>query len=133
MKTLKIFFLFLFTAIVFCSCEKDDGIDDNGSTVDLFVGSWRVSDNELKINYDVTIEKDENNYSEVLMHGFADAQSTTRALITNRTITIETQLIGNSWQVRGSGYLITNDLIEISYTLIISGSSESRKAVFTRN
>lgn len=133
MKISRIFFLLFFTMIAFCSCEKDDDIGDNGSTIDLFVGSWRVSDNELKINYDVTIDKDENNYSEVLMYGFAGAQGTTRALITNRTITIETQSIGNSWQVRGSGSLKTNNLIEISYTLIISGSSESRKAVFTRN
>lgn len=135
MKTSRFFFFLFFVTIVFCSCTKDDlfGDDDDDSNLSLFVGSWRVSDNELKINYNVTIEKDANNYSEVLMYGFADSQGATRALITGRTITIETQSIGNSWQVRGSGSLLTNNSIEISYTLIISGSSESRRAVFTRN
>jgi len=131
----KIGAILMVFSIVFSltSCELDDGVDpDDTDPVSIFLGRWMVSDNELKINYEVTIQRNPSNTSEVLLQNFAGSGSTATALVTGKTLTLISPVIGNNWQISGSGAYKNASRMEFNYRLTIGGSMENRFAMFTR-
>jgi hypothetical protein len=125
--------MLLFIVLSFAACELDEGVDpDNSDPVAIYLGRWTVSDNELKINYEVTIQRNPANSSEVLLQNFAGSGSTATALVTGKTLTLISPVIGNNWQISGSGTYKNSSRMEFSYRLTIGGSLENRFAMFTR-
>jgi hypothetical protein len=135
MKTLfKPLFVILVTlSFSLASCELDDGIEfpDNDYR-DKFLGRWIVSDNELKINYEVTISYDPNNSSMVRISNFAGSGDAARALAVGSSLVIEQQTIGQNWSVSGTGSYRNSGRIDFPYSLTIGGHQESRMALFTK-
>lgn len=130
------FFLFLFFAgaLALSSCAVDDIEIPGGSTDNRlkFLGTWSVSDNALKLNYEVTIDRNSSNSSEVLLHNFAGSGSTAEGLVVGSSIIVEDQVVGQNWLVSGSGSWKNEDRLEFNYAIEIGGSNENRRAIFTR-
>jgi len=136
MKLTRLILLFLVTALIgLSSCALDDEIDIPGGDSDnrtMFLGSWSVSDNALKLNYEVTIDRDNSNSAMVVLRNFAGSGSSASGLVVGKSIVVESQRIGQNWQVNGSGSYKNDKRLDFNYTLQIGGSSEGRQAIFTR-
>lgn len=134
MKTvLKPFYVIsLAIAFLVSSCILDEDVDPTTDPLDKFLGSWSVSDNELKLNYEVTISRDPNNSTMVLMSNFAGSGGSAKALAVGSSLVVESQTIGQNWLVNGTGSYRNTSRIDFPYALTIGGSQESRSAIFTR-
>ncbi len=128
--------LFLITALFLCfilpSCNLDEDIGPDVDPIEKFLGSWSVRDNELKVNYTVSIQRNPSNSSEVRIQNFAASGSAATALVVGSTLTLTSPVIGNGWQVSGTGIYKNSSRMEFNYSLVVSGSSENRFALFTR-
>ena len=122
---------FLFTA----SCT-DDNITTGDSNTDLavkFLGTWHVSDNGAKLNYDVTIERSTDNFNtEIILNNFGGLHSSVTGSIIENSVVIEKQAAGDGYYVEGSGKYINASKLEFTYTLDDGIETEMRKAVFTK-
>ena len=125
--------MFFLTVFMFHSCELDEDIDPNADDpAAIFLGSWSVSDNATKLNYTVSIQRNPGNSTEVLIQNFAGSGDQARALVTGRTLTLTSSIIGNNWRVSGSGNYKNSSRIDFNYSLTIAGDQENRFALFTR-
>lgn len=126
----------LFTAFLgFGSCALDDEIDIPGGGLDdraKFLGSWSVSDNAQKLNYEVTIDRDNSNSAMVVLRNFAGSGSSAAGLVVGSSIIIESQRIGQGWQVNGNGSYKSEKRLSFTYSIEIGGTVEDRLAIFTR-
>ncbi|MBZ0242449.1 MAG: hypothetical protein K8F24_04475 [Bacteroidales bacterium] len=130
-----VLFVLVTTLIGLSSCALDDEIDIPGGDLDnrtKFLGSWSVSDNALKLNYEVTIDRDNSNSAMVILRNFAGSGSSASGLVVGSSVVIESQRIGQSWQVSGNGSYKNDKRLDFKYTLQVGGSAEERQAVFTR-
>ena len=138
MKTMKkysaaIFWIAaFFLPLLFTSCNLDEDIGPDTDPIEKFLGSWSVRDNELKVNYTVNVQRNPGNSSEVNIQNFAASGGTATALVVGSTITLTSSVIGNGWQVSGTGVYKNASRLEFTYRLVVSGSSENRFALFTR-
>lgn len=136
MKFPRLVLLVLVTALIgLSSCALDDEIDIPGGDSDnrtKFLGSWSVSDNALKLNYEVTIDRDNSNSAMVVLRNFAGSGSSASGLVVGSSIVIESQLIRPDWQVSGNGSYKSANKLDFTYTLQVGGSNEGRQAFFTR-
>lgn len=137
MKLSYLVILVLVTALFgMSSCALDDEIDIPGGDSDnrtKFLGSWSVSDSEgLKLNYEVTIDRDNSNSAMVVLRNFAGSGSSASGLVVSNTIVIESQRIGPDWQVSGEGSYKSDKRLDFTYTLQVGGSTEERQAIFSR-
>jgi len=136
MKLSRLVFMILVTGLIgLSSCALDDEIDIPGGDSDnrtMFLGSWNVSDNALKLNYEVTIDRDNSNSAMVVLRNFAGSGSSASGLVVGKSIVVESQRIGQNWQVNGSGSYKNDKRLDFNYTLQVGGSSEGRQAIFTR-
>ncbi|MBS4062179.1 MAG: hypothetical protein KG029_17410 [Bacteroidetes bacterium] len=125
--------LLVFITFSFMGCVLDEDIDPNTDDPQaIFIGKWSVSDNETKVNYEVEIKRNPSNSTEVLIQNFAGSNSTATALVTGKTLTLTSPVIGNNWQISGSGVYKTSSRIDFTYSLTIGGNRENRFALFTR-
>lgn len=135
MKTVsKPFYVVVFAFVfLFSSCILDEDVDPTPTDpIDKFLGSWSVSDNEMKLNYEVIISRDPNNSTMVLLTNFAGSAGSAKALAVGSSLVIESQTIGQNWLVSGTGSYRNTSRIDFPYALTIGGSQESRNAIFTR-
>ncbi|MDP3444330.1 MAG: hypothetical protein Q8T08_15845 [Ignavibacteria bacterium] len=123
--------ILLLSIVTFMGCLPEDDLELDDPIV-LYLGTWTVADNETKINYEVVIERNPNNSSEVLLQNFAGSGSAATALVTGKILTITSPTIGNSWGVSGTGTYKSSYRIDFMYNLTIGGSSEDRFALFNR-
>ncbi|MDO8899530.1 MAG: hypothetical protein Q7V19_17895 [Bacteroidales bacterium] len=125
--------LLVFIIFSFTGCVLDDDIDPNTDDPQaIYIGTWSVSDNETKINYQVSISRNPSNSTEVLLQNFAGSGSTATALVTGKTLTLTSPVIGNNWAISGSGVYKNSSRIDFTYSLTIGGNRENRFALFTR-
>jgi hypothetical protein len=122
----------LFLCFIVSSCNLDQDIDPDVDPIEKFLGSWSVRDNELKVNYTVSIVRNPSNSSEVRIQNFAASGAAATALVVGSTLTLTSPVIGNGWQVSGTGVYKNSSRMEFTYNLVVSGSSENRFALFTR-
>lgn len=127
--------LFFFS---FTSCGKDDFDPGGGQgSTDLamkFLGTWHVSDNAARLNYDVTIERNPlNSNTEIFLHNFAGLNGRVTGRIIDNTVVIDKQETGNeNYFVEGTGSYINANKLEFTYTLDDNIETEMRNAVFTK-
>jgi hypothetical protein len=129
----KLQFISILFIVLLSGCAIDeDVIPDETDPASAFVGTWSVSDNALKLNYEVTITKNPLNSTEVILSNFAGSGDAVAGLVTGKTVTIESQNVGSNWEVGGSGVYKSASRLEFTYNLIIGGDSEQRLAVFLK-
>ena len=118
------------------SCTLDES--DDGPYVDprtKFLGEWGVNDETCnKGRYMVAISVDPSNSSQVLLFnfGFSQASVPDTALIAGNTITLPTQMNSEKWRISGIGKYQDQDMIEWTYSLLISGDLQSCTATYVK-
>lgn len=113
----------------------EDEIDIPGGDTDAvnkYLGSWSVTDNATKLNYEVTIDRNTMNSSMVILRNFAGSGANADGLVVSNSLIIEGQVIGDGWIVSGTGHYVNENRINFPYTLEIGGNIESRSATFSR-
>ena len=122
--------IFLIGILLTGSCA----ITDEGETDDIekYIGTWSVSDQPARINYNVTIEANPSNSAEILLNNFADLGNTAVGLVVGNSVVIDEQSLGSDYFVSGSGSYINNGKLEFNFDLNDGIDNESRIAVFTK-
>jgi len=124
--------LFIFAA-GFCGCTVDD--DPGGGDPDprdKYLGSWQVSDQPARLNYEVSIQNNPSNSTEVLLQNFADLGGSAIGLVVGNSIIIDKQSIGGNFQVEGTGSYIKSTELSFTYELDDGIDVENRTAVFSK-
>ena len=116
--------------LFFASCIPDDNADLN--PMDKFLGTWSVSDNAVRLNYQVTISANPLNSAEVLLSNFADLGKSAVGLVVGNTIVVEGQTLVGSYSVSGTGSYVSDTKLSFNYELNDGIDVESRKATFSR-
>ncbi len=129
-------FKFIFPVLLFliasCGVNDIDGNQDNDNQVEMFLGTWNVSDQPARLNYIVTIQRSPLYADRVLMENFGDLGSNTFGLVVNNTIVIDQQDIGNGFTTEGSGNYISENKLEFEFFLDDGIDKELRRAIFTK-
>ncbi|MCK9448935.1 MAG: hypothetical protein M0Q41_08145 [Bacteroidales bacterium] len=133
LKRISQFSLLVLLLPLFYSCELDDDFDlDSDDPIAMYLGGWSVSDNATKLNYTVTIRRNPENSTEVLIDNFAGSGDAAKALVTGKTLTLTSITVGNGWRISGYGTYKNSGRIDFWYSLTISGDQEERFALFSR-
>ncbi|MCF8232797.1 MAG: hypothetical protein K9J27_11465 [Bacteroidales bacterium] len=139
MKKFKLLFPVLIALGLFnTGCEETDDFlpNENSDPRDEFIGKWNCNETELKSTEDftVTIQKDPDNSSQVLLQNFAllGQNKYPYGLITGDKITLPEQETGNVTIKDASGELVDENKIEWEYTLFDGADENKYVATFTR-
>lgn len=136
MRTIPYYLVLFFVALLALGgCALEDEIDIPGGDTDAvnkYLGSWSVTDNATKLNYEVTIDSNAMNSSMVILRNFAGSGANADGLVVSNSLIIEGQVIGDGWIVSGTGHYVNENRINFPYTLEIGGNIESRSATFSR-
>ncbi len=116
--------------LFFASCIPDDNSDLN--PVDKFLGTWSVSDNAVRLNYQVTISSNPLNSAEVLMSNFADLGKSAVGLVVGNTIVVEGQTLVGNYSVSGTGSYVSDSRLNFNYELNDGIDVETRQATFSK-
>lgn len=114
----------------FASCIPEDNSDLN--PVDKFLGTWSVSDNAVRLNYQVTISSNPLNSAEVLMSNFADMGKSAVGLVVDNTIVVEGQTLVGNYSVSGTGSYVSDSRLNFNYELNDGIDVETRQATFSK-
>lgn len=131
----NLIFIFLLL-LVNNSCTVDDS--DDGPYIDprlKFLGEWSVNnENCNKYRYVVVISEDPSNSAQVLIFnfGFSQAAEPDTAIVAGNTITLPKQYNSEKWEITGLGKYQDKEMIEWTYTLLISGDLQSCSATYTK-
>ena len=129
-------FSFLGLMILSYSCTTTDPIDPgDGNQTDRrekFVGTWSVSDEPARLNYEVKIEKHPLYEDKVKLHNFADLGVFAVGTVVGNSIVIEKQELTDNYSVEGTGSYIKTTRLEFTFLLDDGIDLENRKAIFTK-
>ncbi len=128
--------LLLVSTISLTSCEEDEIDEMFGDPVEKFLGDWKCYETGDLHGpfgpYDVTLERNPENSSEVLIRNFnyQGMDESARAIIAGNTITVPRQSICNGTiEVQGSGSF-ENDEINLNYRTNDGADEENIAANF---
>lgn len=132
MKSIKVLIPVMLSILilVFGSCVPTE--DDDINPVDKFIGTWNVSDQATRLNYQVSISANPLNSSEVLLSNFADLDHTAVGLVVGSTVVLDNQTMGGNYEVSGSGSYVNDSKLTFNYQMNDGIDVESRSAVFTK-
>lgn len=125
-------------AIGLHSCTDDFFDDPNTDPVDKFLGNWVVNETSLlfgQSTYNVTIERNPDNTSEVIIKNFYHEgySEFAKALVTSNTLTVYQQTIcENSKTISGTG-TFSGGTINFTYTVNDGADLDNVTAVYTKN
>ncbi len=122
------------SVFIFGSCNPDDTSGGGGGTPDIvakYLGTWHVTDNKAKLNYDVTIERDVLYDTKIVMNNFAGLGSHIKGDVVGNTVVIDKQTV-NDYTVEGTGSYSSNTLMKFSYLLSDGIDDEMRDATFAK-
>jgi len=118
-------------SLMLFSCEEDN-LDDFEDSREQFLGTWDVSENELKDAYSVTIVKNPANSSEVLINNFWNMTGNPpAALVVGKKIYFNNaNFFDSESEVNGEGFL-NNDKITWQYKVFDGADEIEYEAIFT--
>jgi len=122
--------LLLLFSVGFIGCGTTTTDDDD--PVEKYLGTWQVSDQPARLNYEVKIDRNPSNTAEVLLRNFADFGGTAIGLVVGNSIVIDKQSVGDEYKVEGTGSYINSGELRFDYQLDDGIDNEDRKSVFTR-
>lgn len=136
MKTRDLYIFIFFTILVtsFYACEDTFDLTGGGSAenVNKYLGTWHVSDQAARLNYDVVIKLNSNDSTSVILDNFADMRGSAVGMVIGNTVVISRQNIGGGMMCEGSGnYLSVNEL-KFNFVLDNGIDSESRVGFFSK-
>jgi hypothetical protein len=138
MKIIKIFIAVLLLVPFVQSCQDD--VSDTGDPRDAIAKKWRVVDdwdNVGQLGYDVTISKDANEATKILITNFGGwgTPDKLNATIANKTITIPTQTLDGTYKITNGSGTISKDLnsIDFTYTVFDGDVTKSVTANYGQN
>lgn len=120
------------------SCIDDELDDPFSDPVEKFLGSWKCSEKSTlygSFNYNMTISRNPQNSTEILISHFYNHQSNVRAtaLVTGSTLTIPRQNITSSIEVQGNGsYNLSQGTVSLNYTARTQADQDNVAVVLTR-
>ena len=132
----RLYPVLIFIIILFInSCQKDT----NSSSLDArdqYTGVWNVDENSSlsgSYKYDVSIENDPSNSSQVLIFNFYNLGSSLNvfAIATESSLTIPSQTNSGD-KISGSGILSNKNKISLQYTVTVGGDIDHVTATYTR-
>jgi hypothetical protein len=142
MKTTFRFFLLLaaLSGFLLSGCEPVDNSTPGDDPRDPYVGVWQFIESIKSTDgqsYIVTISKDPNNSSQVLLENFGNPGTPDVAVIgivTANQIVISSQSLDNGWVVEGSGKITNAAKTTMSWTFSITagGNKDDYTASATR-
>lgn len=141
MKTAFLFLLIMLTSasLFFIGCEPVDDNTTSGDPRDSFVGDWMFLESFKSTesqSYMVTISKDPNNSSQVILENFANAGAgiSVTGIATSTQIVVSSQKMSNGWTVEGAGISDKQDKSIMTWTLSVTagGSKDDYTATATR-
>jgi len=126
----KLLFISCFSLVLF-SCDEDS-LDEFNDPRDQFLGTWNVSENELKDAYSVNIVKNPSNSSEVVIENFWNTTSNPpAALVVGKKIYFSNaSFFDSESEVNGEGFL-NDDKITWQYTVFDGADEIEYEAIFT--
>ncbi|MDP2722127.1 MAG: hypothetical protein Q8O72_05180 [Bacteroidales bacterium] len=132
MNKLKVSSALLFAVLMlfFGSCVPTDNTDLDPIT--KFIGTWSVSDQAARINYEVSINRNPQNSAEVLLVNFGDLGNSAVGLVVGNTIVIDKQTLSGDYSVDGNGSYVNDHKLSFKFQLDNGIETESRKAEFTK-
>ncbi len=130
MKSISITIFFVF-AIGFFGCVPGDGNDDD-DPIDKYLGTWQVSDQPARLNYEVFIERNPSNSTEIFLKNFADMGGTAVGLVVGNSVIIDKQTVTSGYQVEGTGTYVGSAELRFNYELDDGIDLEKRKSVYSR-
>ncbi len=130
LKKLTLVLIFVFS-IGFIGCETDDSnVDDN--PVEKYLGTWKVSDQPARLNYEVIIERNPANTAYIFLKNFADLGGNAVGLVVGNSVIIDKQTLVDEFQVEGTGSYISSTELKFEYSLDDGIDIENRIAVFSK-
>ncbi len=130
LNSLSVVLLLIF-AIGFIGCDTTNSNNDD-DPIEKYLGTWQVSDQPARLNYEVIIDPNPANSTEVLLKNFADLGGTAIGLVVGNSIIIDKQTIASGFQVEGTGSYIGSKELRFDYELDDGIDKENRKTVFSR-
>jgi hypothetical protein len=127
-------FLLLTTILSGCTADSPSP-PPSGDARDTYVGNWSVSETELKLNYEVSIEIDTSSSTKVFIYNFANSGTADPAVavVSGNTITlVSDQVIGDGWIINGGGALAGSSKITWAYTLNEGATLHQLSAVYSK-
>jgi hypothetical protein len=135
MKTKILLTLAGMMLLLFSTCVPIDEDVDPDDPVAKFLGIWKVNETCNRMNYDVQIQQDPGNSSQVLLDNFGNpgpGYDPAVGLVVSNTINVSAQNIGEGWTVSGSGTYQSNGTIIWNYDLDIGPSGYDCTATFSK-
>jgi hypothetical protein len=121
--------------LFFSTCVPIDEDVDPDDPVAKFLGVWKVNESCNRMNYDVQIQQDPGNSSQVLLDNFGNPGSgydPAVGLVVSNTINVSAQNIGEGWTVSGKGTYQSNGTISWNYDLEIGPTEYDCTATFSK-
>jgi hypothetical protein len=120
--------------IVVTSCSKSSD-PAPVLTRESLLGKWMVSDNQRKINYEVTFFADSSSSNGIRMKNFGGSGQNVYAIayLSGTTLSIPTdELLTNGWIINGSGSVSGTTHITWPFTYLDAADLFARKADFVK-
>ena len=140
MKTtyLSVILSLALTSLFFIGCEP---VDENttGDPRDPYVGEWLLFESYKSTesqSYTITISKDPNNSSQVIIVNLGNPGSqdiTVIGVVTSSQVVVSSQRMSNSWVIEGSGSFTSKAkaTMKWDYSLLIGADLEPHSATAT--
>jgi hypothetical protein len=135
MKTRIFLVLIALFTLQMPACLPVDDTIDPGDPVAKFLGDWKVNESCQRGNYNVTIDVDPGNSSQVLLDNFGNPgpdYDVAVGLVVSNDIYVSSQTIGEGWTVSGKGTYQSDGTILWDYTLIIAMNEQNCTAVYSK-
>jgi hypothetical protein len=128
----SIFFIILITS--FYACEDTFDLPGGGTAdnVTKFLGTWHVSDQSARLNYDVVIKRNTNDSTSIILENFADMRGSAEGMVIGNTVVVSRQAIGGGMMSEGSGNYLSASELKFNFILDNGIDSESRVAFFNK-
>jgi len=130
---ISLFFAILITS--FYACVDTFDLNPGGGSVEnvtKFLGTWHVSDQADRLNYDVVIKRNTNDSTSVILENFADMRGSAMGMVIGNTVVISLQSIGGGMMSEGSGSYLSAKELKFNFILDNGIDSESRVAFFSK-
>ncbi len=126
--------LLLMFVLALTGCEPEPNEIPDQDYRDDFVGTWIADDSPAKSTlntYEVTISKDPNNSSQVILYNFHQSNESVSGLVTSNRINVTSALV-NEETINGEGKLIGNNTIQWDYSVNDGADLIEWTATYTR-
>lgn len=141
MKSIKTTFLsFLliaaFTSILYSGCEPVDNNTTGDDPRDPYIGEWNLIESFKSTegqSYSITISKDPNNSSQVIIGNLGNPGSqdvTVIGVVTSSQVVVSSQSMSNKWVIEGAGRFsnVAKTIMTWNYSITAGGNKDDYSA-----